>query len=300
MKAAIAGGTGFVGRYVTEELLKEGYTVYILTRSAKNKKNTEHIKYVEWLNDKHPETMLEGVNVFINLAGQSLNSGRWTDETKQKIVESRISSTREIIRIMGQLNEKPDVFINASAIGIYPISKTDTFTEESTAEGSGFLAETVKIWEKEARGAETLGIRTVLTRFGIILGKEDGALPKMAMPYKMFAGGKIGSGKQWMSWIHVKDIARAIVFTIKETSIEGPVNLTAPHPKTMNNLGKTLAKVLKRPHWLFVPGFAMKTALGEMSTLILDGQKVLPVKLLDHHFIFSFSELKGALEDIYK
>ncbi|WP_203363853.1 TIGR01777 family oxidoreductase [Bacillus sp. REN10] len=300
MKVAIAGGTGFVGKALTIELLKNGYEVYVLTRNTNGKTNTDQKKYVKWMTaDAAPEQELQNVEIFINLAGESLNSGRWTEERKQRILESRISSTKEVLRIMGELPNKPEVLINASAIGYYPISNIETFTEASSAAGNGFLAHTVKLWEEVAQQAETLGIRTVLTRFGVILGKEDGALPRMALPYQLFVGGTVGSGKQWMSWIHLTDVARAIVFAIENKEIHGPVNVTAPSPETMERLGKALAKTLHRPHWLFVPSIALKVILGEMSTLVLDGQRVLPEKLLSHQFTFQFPDIHSALQDIY-
>ncbi|OAH53041.1 MULTISPECIES: TIGR01777 family oxidoreductase [Bacillaceae] len=301
MKAAIAGGTGFIGKKLTAELIQNGYDVYILTRNTDNKKERDHIHYVRWLSDgAEPENELHGIDIFINLAGESLNSGRWTDERKKRILDSRMISTREIIRIMTSLPKKPAVLINASAIGIYPIADTETFKETSPALGQGFLAHTVNMWEEEAIQADKAGIRTVLTRFGIILGTEDGALPRMAMPYKLFVGGKIGTGHQWMSWIHVNDVVRAIRFAGENESLQGPLNVTAPNPVHMNDLGKTLAKVLSRPHWLFIPALALKAGLGEMSTLILDGQKVLPEKLLQSGFQFKFPLVRGALDDLYK
>lgn len=300
MKAAIAGGTGFVGKALINELLKNGHQVVILTRNPENKKNTENIRYVKWLSaGSHPEKELEDVHAFINLAGESINSGRWTDQRKQQIIDSRISSTREIIRIMGELPHKPDVLINASAIGCYPVSEEETFTEASLTANDGFLAETVHIWEKEAQQAERLGIRTAISRFGVILGKEEGALPRMALPYKLFAGGKIGSGRQWMSWIHIADVARALRFIMEHPEINGPVNLTAPSPERLHTLGKALGEVLHRPHWLAVPSIAVKAALGEMSTIILEGQRVLPEKLTAHSFVFKFPHIKEALADIY-
>ncbi|OMP68145.1 TIGR01777 family oxidoreductase [Domibacillus epiphyticus] len=300
MKAAIAGGTGFVGQKVTEELVQHGYDVTILTRNITNKKESDSIRYVNWLNERaNPEDHLHGVDVFINLAGEPLNSGRWTDERKKRIVDSRISATRELIRIMKALPEKPSVLINASAIGIYPNSLTETFTESSIEAGQGFLSQTVNSWEEEAIQADKAGIRTVLTRFGIILCSEDGALPRIATPYKLFAGGKTGSGSQWMSWIHVNDAARAIRFAAENKTVEGPLNLTAPNPVRMDDLGKTLANVLGRPHWLYVPEPVLKAALGEMSTLILDGQRVLPEKLLQSGFQFHFPLVRRALDNLY-
>ncbi|WP_046181086.1 TIGR01777 family oxidoreductase [Domibacillus tundrae] len=300
MKAVIAGGTGFVGKELTNELVRHGYDVYILTRNTGNKKEEEHLHYVKWLTSgAKPEAELAGVDIFINLAGESINSGRWTEERKKRILDSRIIATREIIRIMNVLEQKPKVLVNASAIGIYPISETETFTEFSYAAGSGFLSHVVNIWEQEAIEADKVGIRTVLARFGVILSSEDGALSRMAMPYKFGGGGKIGSGRQWMSWIHVKDVVRAIRFAAENDSIEGPLNVTAPTPVRMNDLGKTLAKVLGRPHWLFVPEPALKLALGEMSTVVLDGQKALPDKLLKKGFQFEFPLVRGAIEDLY-
>ncbi|MFL0363608.1 TIGR01777 family oxidoreductase [Pseudobacillus sp. 179-B 2D1 NHS] len=300
MKVVIAGGTGFVGRALIDELLENGHQVVILTRSFENKQDTDNIRYVKWLDDRSkPEKELQDIDAFINLAGESLNSGRWTEKRKQQIISSRISSTKEMIRIMAALPQKPSVFINASAIGCYPVSLEETFTESSKTTTKGFLAKTVDIWESEAQHSEALGIRTVTARFGVILGKEEGALPRMALPYKLFTGGRIASGQQWMSWIHIKDVARALLFIMNQSDINGPVNLTAPSPEHLNTLGKTLAEVLQRPHWLFVPAFAIKMALGEMSTLILDGQRVLPQKLTAHSFIFQFPHIKQALTDIY-
>ncbi len=188
--------------------------------------------------------------------------------------------------------------INASAIGYYPPSKTKTYTESSTDTAENFLGRTVQIWEKEASKATGDGIRVVYTRFGIILG-EEGALPRIALPYKMFVGGTVGSGEQWMSWIHIKDVARAIHFIAESGSISGPVNVTAPTPVTIKTFGKTVGDVLNRPHWMPVPSFALKIAMGEMSTLVLDGQKVLPNVLLENGFTFEYADLKKALSTIY-
>ncbi|WNS80151.1 TIGR01777 family oxidoreductase [Domibacillus sp. DTU_2020_1001157_1_SI_ALB_TIR_016] len=300
MKTVIAGGTGFVGKELTNELIRHGYDVTILTRNPENKKEEDCLHYVKWLADgAEPEAVLEGTDVFINLAGESINSRRWTEERKQRILNSRITATREMVRIMKALKQKPKVFINASAVGIYPSSDMDTFTESSNAAGSGFLSQVVNIWEREAIEADKAGIRTVLARFGVVLGTEEGALPRMALPYKIGAGGKLGSGQQWVSWIHVWDVARAIRFAAEHEAIEGPMNITAPNPVRMNDLGKTLAKVLGRPHWLFVPEPALKLTLGEMSTVVLDGQRVLPDKLTQAGFVFQFPLLRGALNDLY-
>ncbi|KPL58723.1 TIGR01777 family oxidoreductase [Rossellomorea vietnamensis] len=301
MKIAITGGTGFVGRALTEELLKHQHEVMILTRNPDKYEAQPGVTYVKWLSDgARPEEMLEGIHAFINLAGESINSGRWTDERKKRIINSRINSTREVINIIKALREKPLCLINASAIGYYPSSKTNTYTEASTETADNFLGETVQIWEKEAAKAAQIGIRVAYTRFGIILGRDEGALPRIALPYKMFVGGTVGSGEQWMSWIHIKDIARAVHFVAETEGIEGPVNVTAPSPVTMKEFGKTLGTVLGRPHWIPVPSLALKVAMGEMSALVLEGQKVLPSVLSEHGFQFQYPELKSALKDIYQ
>ncbi|MBN8192737.1 TIGR01777 family oxidoreductase [Bacillus sp. NTK074B] len=301
MKIAITGGTGFVGQALTEELLSHEHEILILTRNPDKHEARPGVKYVKWLSDgARPEESLEGINAFINLAGESINSGRWTDERKKRIINSRLTSTGEVINIIKALKEKPACLINASAIGYYPSSKRNTYTEASTETADNFLGETVQIWEKEAAKAKQLGIRVAYTRFGIILGKDEGALPRIALPYKMFVGGTVGSGEQWMSWVHIKDIARAVNFVAETEGIEGPVNVTAPSPVTMKEFGKTLGDVMSRPHWIPVPSFALKAAMGEMSALVLEGQKVLPSVLLEHGFKFSFPELKSALMEIYR
>lgn len=298
MKIVITGGSGFVGQEVMKLLQEEGYEVYILSRS-KNQSNKD-VHYIQWLSESDtPEDHLNGIDAWVNLAGVSINAGRWTEQQKQKIYDSRMKATDEMIRIIDSVNIKPSVLINASAIGIYPSSLSATYTENSNARGNNFLAKTVEDWEKKARNAEKFGTRVLCSRFGIILGKNEGALPIMSLPYKMFVGGKVGSGKQWVSWVHVKDAARAILFAIKNTEITGPFNVTSPQPHNMDDFGKILAGVLKRPYWIPVPSIALKIALGDKSQLVLLGQHVLPEKLITHGFSFDFPELKQALQHIY-
>jgi uncharacterized protein len=301
LKIAIAGGSGFVGQALSDFFLKNGDDVVILTRHPKPTSPQSKLTYIEWLNaDSHPAPLLEGVHVFINLAGESINSGRWDEKRKQRILQSRLKATNELLHIMENLKEKPQVLINASAIGYYGTSTTETFTEESNSVGSDFLAETVKQWEDLAKKAETIGVRTVLARFGIILAKNEGALPKMALPYRLFAGGKLGKGNQWVSWIHIEDVIQAISFLIQNESYKGPVNFISPNPVTMDEFGKALAKVLNRPHWVPTPEIALKILLGEMSLLMLEGQKVLPKKLLNDDYKFHFPTLDSALKDIFQ
>jgi len=298
MKIVIAGGSGFIGKKLTEALLSEGHELFILSR--KEIQNDDQITYVKWLQkDMFPEKVIGHADVFINLAGVSINEGRWTAEHQKQIFESRMTATDELLRIIKALPVKPSVLVNASAIGIYPVSETEVYTEQSIQVADDFLARTVNNWEQKASTVETFGIRSVLTRFGVVLGNGEGALPPMTLPYKLFVGGTVGSGNQWMSWVHVEDVVRAIAFVINNDQIRGPVNVTSPFPKRMKYFGRTIGSVLHRPHWIPVPSFAMKLALGNKSALVLKGQYVLPEVLTENGFEFLFPSLESALEDLF-
>lgn len=299
MRIAIAGGTGFVGKALTKRCIELGHEIYILTRHPS--KIEEKIAYVQWLvDDCDSSSQLENIDVMINLAGESINSGRWTTERKQRILDSRLHATEEVLSLIKNLVNKPKILINASAIGFYGTSLTNTYTEANTIPGKDFLATTVRLWEEKALEAENLGIRTALCRFGIILDRTEGALPKMALPYHLFVGGPIGKGEQWMSWIHLDDVVEAILYIINNEDIKGAVNFTAPHPLKMTEFGKTLGIVLKRPHWISAPAYALRMALGEMSLLVLEGQHVLPEKLLRAGYPFLYDRLEPALRNIYE
>ncbi|MFD2925163.1 TIGR01777 family oxidoreductase [Halobacillus naozhouensis] len=300
MKFAITGGTGFVGSKLTDKLTREGHHVYILTRNPQKHNDTENVSYIGWLKDEFaPWEYLPSVDAIVNLAGESLSSGRWTDERKRNIMNSRIQATEGVIDLIERMDRKPEVLVNASAVGYYGKSDTKTFTEETDQPGSDFLANVVVEWEKRAAKAQNFGVRTVYIRFGLILG-EEGALPKMILPYKLLVGGNLGSGEQWMSWIHVKDVVELITHSVNTPSMEGPINGTAPNPKRNTDFGQTLASVLGRPHWITAPSFALKTILGDMSTLLLDGQSVMPKKAKAQGYTFLFPELKQALQSILK
>lgn len=257
-----------------------------------------NVTYINWLGpDDKPENFLQDIDVVINLAGETINS-RWTARQKEKILSSRVEATRNCLELMRKLSKKPDVFLNASAVGFYGTSLSNRFTEENTTAGTDFLATVVSNWEQEAMKAQEIGIRTVLLRFGVILASEGGALAKMLLPYKFFVGGTVGSGKQWLSWIHIDDAIELIQFAITHDSIKGPLNITAPNPKQMSEVGKHIGERLKKPHWIPAPSFALKILLGEMSMLVLEGQHVYPKKAIDHGYQFSYSNLNEALENL--
>lgn len=300
MKIAIAGGTGFVGKALSELLLRDGHELFILTRNIKNKRDRRGVTHIEWFGENsRPEKKLNGVDALINLSGESINN-RWTSKTKQEILNSRVKASQEMARIIQRLDQKPHVYMQASAVGFYGTSLTDTFTENDEKCGDDFLARVVSKWEQEGRQIAEMGIRTVFMRFGVILDRLEGALPRIVLPYKLFAGGTIGKGEQWLSWIHIDDVCRMIRFAIEHEIIEGVMSVTAPNPVKMKEFGKTIANVLNRPHWLPVPSFALKILLGEMSLLVLEGQRVLPKKAQQHGFQFRYEHLYDALEHILK
>jgi len=299
MKIVIAGGSGFIGKRLTDNLVGKGHEVVILTR--KEKIQSKVVSYVNWLKEgATPEKELGNVDVFINLAGVSINDGRWTAKHQKQIYYSRMTATEELLRIISILPQKPSVFINASAIGIYPTSLDAVYTEDSleTASSNDFLANTVMDWENKAKKVENHGVRTVFMRFGVVIGNEGGAFPLMALPYKLYLGGTVGSGEQWVSWVHVIDVIRAIAFVIENDRLYGPVNVTSPSPLKMKEFGKTIGSVLKRPHWFPAPSFVMKLVLGQKSKLVLEGQQVIPKVLMEERFEFMFPTLESALKNL--
>lgn len=296
MKIAISGGTGFIGKYLSTFFIQKGYTVYILTRKNKIETSNPNLQYVQWTPDL-PTFPLSSIDIVINLAGESINS-RWTKKQKEAILNSRIQATRGLITQLQTLSTKPHTFINASAIGYYGTSETESFTEQQETPGNDFLAETVFLWEQEACKARSLEIRTIYARFGVILGADGGALPKMLLPYQFYIGGTIGSGNQWLSWIHIDDVVRMIDFIIHKEEINGPLNITAPLPIRMKEFGETMATIMRKPHWLPVPSFMLHALLGEMSILVLEGQHVLPSKAIEHGYQYTFPTIDHALQNI--
>lgn len=296
MKIAISGGTGFIGKYLSTFFIQKGYTVYILTRKNKIETSNPNLQYVQWTPDL-PTFPLSSIDIVINLAGESINS-RWTKKQKEAILNSRIQTTRGLIKQLQTLSTKPHTFINASAIGYYGTSETESFTEQQETPGNDFLAETVFLWEQEACKARSLEIRTIYARFGVILGADGGALPKMLLPYQFYIGGTIGSGNQWLSWIHIDDVVRMIDFIIHKEEINGPLNITAPLPIRMKEFGETMATIMRKPHWLPVPSFMLHALLGEMSILVLEGQHVLPSKAIEHGYQYTFPTIDHALQNI--
>lgn len=297
MNILIFGGSGFVGQHLARILQNSGHRVLIASRHGQPVSTGTVVSYTM---DGLP-ALLETLGddyAIVNLAGESINSGRWSAARKERIMTSRVTLTQGIAKAIAQANKKPSVLINASAVGYYGYSETTVYTENFPP-GSGFLSEVTNVWESAATLAEGY-TRVVRIRLGVVLGRDGGALGRMVMPYRLFAGGRVGTGKQWLSWIHVLDVARLILHCIRTDTISGPVNATSPKPVTMNQFGRSVAIVLGRPHWLPVPAFALKLLLGEMSEIILKGQHVIPQEALENGFSFQFAEIDDALQDLLR
>ncbi|MDK9850689.1 TIGR01777 family oxidoreductase [Staphylococcus equorum] len=291
----ITGGTGMVGTQLVEAIKQSDAHITILTRQDKSTSHPK-ITYVNW-SKTNWESQIPDIDIVINLAGASLMK-RWTKEHKQAIMLSRLQSTQALFDLFKNRKQKPSVFFNASAVGYYKPDYDRTYTELYKSLPFDFLSEVVYQWERRARQFESLGTRVVIGRFGMILAEDGGALPLMKLPYEFYLGGKLGSGRQWYSWIHLDDLTRAILYTINNENAHGVFNFTAPIVEHQNLFGYTLARVTHRPHFTWVPALALRLALGQMCTVVLDTQKVIPNKLQAIDFKFKYPDLKIALEDL--
>jgi len=301
MRIVVSGGTGFIGRPLCASLCQEGYRITLLTRRKQEgqRSSGSTVTDVEW-NGREAgvwEHCLEGADAVINLAGAPIADGRWTVARKRLLSESRILSTRLLVEAMSRRSSKPRTLISASGVGYYGVSD-DRLLDEGAAYGQGFLADLCLAWEAEALRAAEFGVRVVMLRTGMVLEQDGGALPKMLLPFRLFAGGPIMPGTQWMSWIHRCDHIGLIQWVLTTPSVSGPVNAVAPEAVTMNRFCKVLGRVLHRPSWISVPGFVLYLALGELGTLMTTGQRVNPAKALSGGYVFHFPTLEPALRAI--
>jgi uncharacterized protein (TIGR01777 family) len=294
MKVAISGATGLIGTALRESLAADGIQIVALSRSP----SIPPLETITWdvANGRFDASRLEEVDAVVHLAGEPI-AQRWNEERKKAIRDSRVKSTRLLVEGLKSLKRRPKVLISGSAIGFYGDRGDETLVESSPP-GTGFLPETCQAWEHAAMEAMGLGIRTAVLRTGIVLSTKGGALKKMLLPFRLGAGGPVGSGRQWMSWIHIDDLVGAIRHILQKDEIMAAVNGVAPEPVTNADFSKALGRVLSRPAFLPAPGFGLKIAFGEMASILLEGQKVLPKKLLDTGYRFRFPELPGALEDL--
>jgi uncharacterized protein (TIGR01777 family) len=299
MKILITGGTGFVGTQLTSRFIQDGHDVTILSRSAKRSGDVPRgISYLQGdPTQKGPwQEAVKNHDAVINLAGASIFS-KWTEEHKKAIRESRVNTTQNIVEGIPSHPERSFTLFSTSAVGYYGFCGDEELVEDSPP-GNDFLAQIAKEWEAEALKAKEKGVRVVITRFGIVLGEKGGALGQMIPLFKKYVGGPIGNGKQWFSWVHIKDLAEAFAFLIKHPKISGPVNVCSPNPVRNKDLAKALGKILHRPSFMPAPGFMVKLVLGEFGSVILEGQRVIPRRLLENGFTFQYADIYKALESI--
>lgn len=306
MRIIIAGGSGLIGRALTESLLADGHDVIILSRKAQPGGLPMGAQVRLWDGKTANDWghLADGAGAIVNLAGEAIGGTgflppRWTPRLKQAIFESRRNAGQAILEAANAAKKKPGVVIQASAIGYYGPHGDESLTEDSAA-GHDFPAQVCAEWEAATVPVTDLGMRHAAIRTGLVLDPDDGVLPRLMLPFKLFGGGPLGSGRQFMSWIHIADEIAAIRFLIEQTSASGAFNLTAPNPVTNRELATTLGRVMHRPSFVPAPRFAFQLAFGEVATIVVDGQRVLPHRLLDMGFTFRFADLEPALRDLLK
>ena len=301
MHALVTGATGFVGR----RLLKHLDRPVVLSRNAAKAESELArfgVKAYAWdpANEPAPAAAFDGIDTIFHLAGDPVAEGRWTAEKKARLRDSRIAGTQNLVKTLAGLSDKPKVLVSASAVGYYG-DRGEEVLAESTPASHDFLGELCEAWERAALVAEKLGIRVVPVRVGIVLGEKGGALAKMLPPFYFGLGAPLGSGRQFMPWIHIEDLVRMMVFAAEHESVRGPINGVGPKPVTNREFTKTLGRVVSRPT-IFppVPGFMLKLMFGEFGQILLHSQRVLPKKALEAGFAFQFPELEPALRDVLK
>lgn len=299
MKLVIAGASGFIGTMLLQRLRQRGDELVLLSRKPHPGVAAPNGKWLVWEPGKSGpwQEAVDGANGIVNLAGEGIADKRWTEEQKERIRASRIESTRALVDAIAKAKSKPQFLLNASAVGYYGPHGDEMLTEESPP-GKDYLAGVCVAWEAEARKANELGVRVALLRTGIVLARGKGALAKMVTPFKFFVGGPLGSGKQWMPWIHIEDEIGLIVFLSENPKAEGSFNATAPNPVTMEEFCQALGKVLNRPAWASVPASVLTLLLGEMADMVLGGQRALPKAAEKLGYNFKYPVITEALESL--
>lgn len=302
MKIIITGGSGLIGSALAKDLSENGYEVIVLSRTpaAVQKGLPPGVRCLGW-DGKTAEgwaDLANGAKAIVNLAGSNLSGGRWTPARKRLILQSRVEPGHAVSQVIQTASPKPEVIVQASAVGYYGPHGDEPVTEQ-TAKGQDFLAQVCSEWEASTAGVEQAGVRRVIVRTGVALAKQGGALPLMALPYRLFIGGPIGSGRQWLPWISLKDEVGAIRFLIEDSTASGAYNFSSPNPMTNKSFGQVLGKVLHRPAYLPVPAFFLKLIFGEMSTILLDGQRQIPERLLAQGYTFRYADAEAALRELY-
>ena len=292
MRVLVTGGTGFIGSALVAALRRRGDEVTVVSRGAPGAAGEAAVAWDDL------GAAVEQADAVIHLAGEPVADRRWTPERLERIRSSRVDLTDRLARAVAGAAHKPRVLVSASAVGIYGMLLDERVLDESSPAGDDVLARICVAWEAAADPARAAGVRVVHPRIGIVLGRGGGALAKMAAPYRYWVGGPVGSGKQWVSWIHLRDVVRALLFLVDRESLDGPVNVVGPDPTTMKDLGTAIGRALSRPSAVRVPAFALRALLGhELAQVLLTGQRSVPRKLLDAGFAFDFPRLDQALAE---
>ena len=305
MRVIITGGSGLIGRALTDSLAGDGHEVIILSRSPQKVTNLPKGARAEKWDARSAEgwgELADGADAIVNLAGANLLGDglipqRWTNARKRILADSRVNAGKAIVAAVEAAKAKPKVVIQSSAVGYYGVQQDQKITEEQPA-GDDYLARLCIDWENSTEAVEGMGVRRAIIRTGLPLTNEGGVFPLMKLPYIFFSGGRLGSGKQYYSWLHMQDQVLAMRFLIDNEEASGPFNLTAPEPLSQNDFGKTIGHIMRRPHWFPVPAFMMQLGLGEAAMVVLEGQRVLPEALRAAGFGFKYPELEGAVRDL--
>jgi uncharacterized protein (TIGR01777 family) len=308
MKIVIAGGTGFLGRPLVQHFATRRFDVVVLTRSPQPARATDpHIREVAWSPTLSPDVRnaawtkeIDGADAVINLAGAGIADRRWTAARKRELLDSRIGPTRTLVAAMRAVSKRPAAFIQGSAVGYYGTDPDRTF-DESFPPGDDFMGQMAVAWEAEAHPlAAFVDTRLVIVRSGVALAREGGALQQMARPFYFFVGGRVASGRQYLSWIHRDDWIAIVDWAVEHQDLTGPINATAPDPVTNAEFAKAVGRAVRRPSWLPVPGFALRVMFGELAqAALIEGQRVIPKRALEMGFVFRYPRLAQALQAIY-
>ena len=300
MRILITGGTGLIGRALAADLAQEGHEVVVLSRHPERATDMPSGVQVQGWDARTAEGwghLADGADAIVNLAGENLAAGRWTAERKRRIRESRVNAGRAVVAAVEAASRKPRVVVQASAVGYYGPCGDEEITEDHPP-GNDFLAQVCVEWEASTAAVEEMGVRRPIIRTGVVLSATGGALPRMLPPFRFGLGGPLGSGQQWFPWIHLADEVGAIRFLIAHEEASGPFNLSAPNPVTNAAFTRALGRVLGRPTFMRVPAFALRLLFGEMGTVLLEGQRAVPKRLLEMGYTFRFAEVEAALRDL--
>jgi len=302
IRVLITGGTGLIGRALSASLVDDGHEVIVLSRRPERASGLpDGVRVEGW--DAHTAegwgTLVSGAGAIVNLAGENIAAGRWTASRKRRILESRVNAGKAVVEAVESATRKPGVVVQASGVGYYGSCGDEEVTEETPA-GDDFLAQLAVAWEASSAGVEAWGVRRAIARTGVVLSMQGGALPRMLLPFRLFLGGRLGSGRQWFPWIHVADEVDVIRFLIDNESAGGPFNLTAPNPVTNAEFSRTVGRQLRRPAFMPIPAFVLRLLFGEMATALLDGQRATPQRLLQLGFTFRFPQAHSALQDVLR